>query len=222
MAEDDWVRRVGCLAWAGLRKGRFLNLFTLKRIFSRIQVAFCCLAVCSPCSIICSTKFSGLHHALYRLFIQGDKRMPYRVAERDRSPAVFSTGRHVLVDASGAGQGNYCMAAVCVSAGEVKLLYSAPCVATTSVLAEQESLLWALSLWPNAMVWNDCIPALEAVLAKQPGLAGTLFWPTPRMRKPLHDLAHALSVKARNLQSPREWTLAEFGEGWCNTQPTPP
>ncbi|MCR2746529.1 hypothetical protein [Limnobacter parvus] len=136
--------------------------------------------------------------------------MPYRVAVENRSVAVFNTGRHVLVDASGAGQGRYCMAAVCMENGKVVQLQSQPCDAYSSVLAEQESIQWALTLWPNALVWNDCIPALEAVLALKPELQGKLFWPTPRMRKPFHDLAHSLSVKARDVATPRQWASDTF------------
>lgn len=137
--------------------------------------------------------------------------MPFRVALANRSAAVFNTGRHVLVDASGAGQGRYCMAAVCVENGEVLRLHSKPCKADSSVLAEDESIEWALALWPDALVWNDCIPAIEAVLSRQPGLAGQLYWPTPRMRKPFHDMVHSLSVKARDTAMPRQWVLQEPG-----------
>lgn len=132
--------------------------------------------------------------------------MPFRVSPENRSAAVFQTGRHVLVDASGAGQGRYCMAAVCIENGEVVQLHSAPCGACSSVLAEQESIKWASVLWPNALVWNDCIPAIEAVLARQTAFAGQLFWPTPRMRKPFHDMVHALSVRARNVTTPEQWS----------------
>lgn len=135
--------------------------------------------------------------------------MPFRVASENRSPAVFNTGRHVLVDASGAGQGRYCMAAVCVENGVVMQMHSRPCDAFTSVLAEQECIEWALRIWPNAVVWNDCIPALEAVLLENPELKGRLFWPTPRMRKPFHDMVHQLSVKARDITAPTQWVLAE-------------
>lgn len=136
--------------------------------------------------------------------------MPFRVALENRSPTVFNTGRHVLVDASGAGQGRYCMAAVCMDNGEVVQLHSRPCAELTSVLAEQECIEWALQLWPMAMVWNDCIPALEAVLLEQPELKGQLFWPTPRMRKPFHDMVHNLSVKARDVSTPKQWALNEL------------
>lgn len=134
--------------------------------------------------------------------------MSFRVADSNRTPEVFNTGRHVLVDASGAGQGRYCMAAVCMENGEVVQLYSKPCEAGSSVLAEQESIEWAFELWPDSLVWNDCIPAIEAVLSEQPALAGHLFWPTPRMRKPFHDLAHSLSVKARDVSAPAQWNYA--------------
>lgn len=137
--------------------------------------------------------------------------MVFRVAPENRHAAVFNTNRHVLVDASGAGQGRYCMAAVCMENGEVLHLYSAPCVAFSSVLAEQESIGWALELWPDALVWNDCIPAIEAALLNQPDLAGRIFWPTPRMRKPFHDMAHLLSVKARGFSEPRQWILENSG-----------
>lgn len=134
--------------------------------------------------------------------------MVFRVALENRHAGVFNTGRHVLVDASGAGQGRYCMAAVCMEEGEVVRLYSAPCVAFSSVLAEQESIRWALGLWPDALVWNDCIPAIEAALLDQPDLAGRIFWPTPRMRKPFHDMAHSLSVRARGESIPQKWHYA--------------
>lgn len=133
--------------------------------------------------------------------------MPFRVTSENRSVAVFNTGRHVLVDASGAGQGRFCMAAVCMENGNVVQLHSKPCDAHSSVLAEQESIEWALALWPNARVWNDCIPAIEAALVLKPELQGQLFWPTPRMRKPFHDMAHSLSVKAREVPAPRQWAL---------------
>ena len=136
--------------------------------------------------------------------------MTFRVADSDRRPELFNTGRHVLVDASGAGQGRYCMAAVCIENGEVVHLCSRPCEAYSSVLAEQESIEWALKIWPNALVWNDCIPAIEAALTRQPGLTGQLFWPTPRMRKPFYDMAHSLSVKAREEPTPRQWALIEL------------
>jgi hypothetical protein len=135
--------------------------------------------------------------------------MPFRVTQENRSAAVFNTGRHVLVDASGAGQGRYCMAAVCLENGVVQLLHSAPCHADSSVLAEQESITWAFTLWPQALVWNDCIPAIEAVLDQQPALAGQLYWPTPRMRKPFHDMVHALSVKAREITEKKQWVFEE-------------
>lgn len=134
--------------------------------------------------------------------------MVFRVAPENRSAALFNTGRHVLVDASGAGQGRYCMAAVCMENGVVQQLYSSPCGACSSVLAEQESIAWAAELWPDAMVWNDCIPAIEATLLRMPALAGQLFWPTPRMRKPFHDMVHALSVKAREISAPKQWDYA--------------
>ncbi len=131
--------------------------------------------------------------------------MEFRVAPENRTAAVFNVGRHVLVDASGAGQGHYCMAAVCLENGEVIELHSRPCEAFSSVLAEQESIQWAVCLWPNAMVWNDCVPAIEALLSQQPALAGRLFWPTPRMRKPFHDMVHSLSVRARSVATPAQW-----------------
>lgn len=133
--------------------------------------------------------------------------MPFRVALENRNVAVFNAGRHVLVDASGAGQGRYCMAAVCMEGGVVVQLHSKPCEAFSSVLAEQESIEWGCEIWPDALVWNDCIPAIEAVLARRPGLAGQLYWPTPRMRKPFHDMVHSLSVKARDVFTPRQWIL---------------
>ena len=126
---------------------------------------------------------------------------------------MFNTGRHVLVDASGAGQGRYCMAAVCMENGEVMQLHSAPCDAYSSVLAEQESIEWAASLWPDALIWNDCIPAIEAVLLYYPALTGHLYWPTPRMRKPFHNMVHSLSVKARNLSAPCQWNYAFIIDG---------
>jgi hypothetical protein len=135
--------------------------------------------------------------------------MPFRVAVENRSPAVFNTGRHVLVDASGAGQGRYCMAAVCMENGEVIQLLSKPCESFTSVLAEQECIEWASRIWPNAVVWNDCIPAIEQVLLEKPALQGRVYWPTPRMRKPFHDMVHSLSVKARNSAEPTQWILAK-------------
>lgn len=135
--------------------------------------------------------------------------MPFRVTLENRSAAVFNTGRHVLVDASGAGQGRYCMAAVCMENGAVVELHSQPCYAFSSVLAEQESIEWAATLWPGSLVWNDCIPAIEAVLTRQPGLLGRLYWPTPRMRKPFHDMAHNLSVKARDISTYRQWASEE-------------
>ena len=139
---------------------------------------------------------------------QGAVLMPFRVAPENRSAAVYNTGRHVLVDASGAGQGRYCMAAVCMENGVVQQLHSAPCSACSSVLAEQESITWAAGLWPDALVWNDCIPAIEAVLLYKPALVGHLFWPTPRMRKPFHDMVHSLSVKARDIATPQQWHYA--------------
>lgn len=97
------------------------------------------------------------------------------------------------------------MAAVCLENGEVVQLHSKPCEAYSSVLAEQESIVWAAGLWPDALVWNDCIPAIEAVLAHQPGLVGQIYWPTPRMRKPFHDMVHSLSVRARDISEQRQW-----------------
>jgi hypothetical protein len=135
--------------------------------------------------------------------------MPFRVAQENRSAAVFNTGRHVLVDASGAGQGRYCMAAVCMENGEIVQLHSEPCSACSSVLAEQECIEWAAMLWPNAVVWNDCIPAIEAVLLSKPEFIGRLYWPPPRMRKPFHDMVHALSVKARGISVPSQWVLMD-------------
>lgn|GEM_PF-815688 len=134
--------------------------------------------------------------------------MPFRVALENRNVAVFNTGRHVLVDASGAGQGRYCMAAVCMEDGVVVQLHSKPCEAFSSVLAEQESIEWGCEIWPDAWVWNDCIPAIEAVLLETPALLGKLYWPTPRMRKPFHDMVHALSVKARGVSVPEQWDYA--------------
>ena len=135
--------------------------------------------------------------------------MPFRVTPENRNAAMFSTGRHVLVDASGAGQGRYCMAAVCLENGLVQQLHSKPCAAFSSVLAEQESIEWAFTLWPHALVWNDCIPAIEAVLFGKPELIGQLYWPTPRMRKPLHDMVHSLSVRARNISIEGRWIFEE-------------
>lgn len=134
--------------------------------------------------------------------------MVFRVAPENRNAMVFNTGKHVLVDASGAGQGRYCMAAVCMENGVVQQLHSAPCHAESSVLAEQESIEWAVQLWPEALVWNDCIPAIEAVLTELPALVGQLYWPTPRMRKPFHDMVHSLSVKARGVGIPARWDYA--------------
>jgi hypothetical protein len=131
--------------------------------------------------------------------------MSYRVSPSAKSPALFHRGHHVLVDASGAGQGRYCMAAVVVFDGVVQTMQSKPCLAGSSVLAERECIEWAFEQWPQATVWNDCIPAIEAVLLEQPALTGALFWPTPRMRKPFHDLAHLLSVKARGLVNAKTW-----------------
>ena len=142
-------------------------------------------------------------------FFLGASLMPFRVAQADRTPAVFQSGRHVLVDASGAGQGRYCMAAVCMENGSVAQLHSKPCEAITSVLAEQESIEWASVIWPNALVWNDCIPAIEQVLLEKPTLQGWVYWPTPRMRKPFHDMVHNLSVMAREFAAPAQWVLAE-------------
>lgn len=139
--------------------------------------------------------------------------MSFRVAPENRSAEVFQSGRHVLVDASGAGQGRYCMAAVCMENGVVMQLHSAPCDAYSSVLAEQESIEWAAALWPDALVWNDCIPAIEAVLLCNPAFAGQLYWPTPRMRKPFHDMVHSLSVKAREMTAPCQWDYAFTTEG---------
>jgi len=146
-------------------------------------------------------------------FFFGAALMPFRVAQENRSAAVFNTGRHVLADASGAGQGRYCMAAVCMENGEVVQLHSAPCGACSSVLAEQECIEWAARLWPGSTVWNDCIPAIEAVLAQQPEMTGQLYWPTPRMRKPFHDMVHSLSVKARDMASPARWSYAFATDG---------
>ena len=134
--------------------------------------------------------------------------MVFRVAPENRTAAVFNVGRHVLVDASGAGQGRYCMAAVCMENGAVVQLHSGPCESFSSVLAEQECIAWAAGLWPEALIWNDCIPAIEAVLAEQPDLAGRIFWPTPRMRKPFHDMVHSLSVRARSVAIPVQWNYA--------------
>lgn len=142
--------------------------------------------------------------------VRGAALMPFRVALENRSSAVFDTGRHVLVDASGAGQGRYCMAAVCMENGKVLELHSKPCEAYSSVLAEQESIEWALGLWPDAVAWNDCIPAIEALLDLTTDLQGKLFWPTPRMRKPFHDMAHSLSVRARAESAPKRWALDHF------------
>lgn len=137
--------------------------------------------------------------------------MPFRVALENRNSATFNTGRHVLVDASGAGQGRYCMAAVCMENGEVMQLHSKPCEAYSSVLAEQECIEWAFHIWSNALIWNDCIPAIEAALVMYPELQGRLFWPSPRMRKPFHDMVHSLSVKARDVFTHRQWILQEPG-----------
>lgn len=132
--------------------------------------------------------------------------MSYRVAPLAKSPALFQQGHHVLVDASGAGHGRYCMAAVVVLDGVVQTMQSKPCLAESSVLAEEECIDWAFDQWPNATVWNDCTPAIESVLSKTPARVGHLFWPSPRMRKPFHDLAHALSVKARGLVEAKTWS----------------
>ena len=131
--------------------------------------------------------------------------MLYRIAPSRKSPDLFQQGFHVLVDASGAGHGFYCMAAIVVMDGVVQTMQSKPCLAETSVLAEEESIDWAFEQWPLATVWNDCTPAIEAVLSKNPVRAGQLFWPSPRMRKPFHDFAHALSVKARGLKEEKAW-----------------
>ena len=144
------------------------------------------------------------------LFEKGVVFMVFRVAPENRTAAVFYVGRHVLVDASGAGQGRYCMAAVCMENGSVAQLHSKPCEAFTSVLAEQECIEWASDIWPNAVVWNDCIPAIEQVLLERPALQGRVYWPTPRMRKPFHDMVHSLSVKAREEPTPRQWALIEL------------
>ncbi|MDH4396322.1 MAG: hypothetical protein QE278_11620 [Limnobacter sp.] len=138
--------------------------------------------------------------------------MAYRVSLEHKTPAFFERGRHVLVDASGAGQGRYVMAAVCVVDGQVVQLFSSPCHAVSSVEAEKECIRWALDVMPNALVWNDCIPAIEAVLKTKPELEGCLFWPSPKMRKPFHDLAHSLSTLARELTQCRVWTLDELVE----------
>lgn len=123
---------------------------------------------------------------------------------------MFNTGRHVLVDASGAGPGRYCMAAVCMEEGQVLHLLSSPCKADSSVLAEVECIEWALQLWPGSWIWNDCIPAIEAVLQTHVSSQGRLFWPTPRMRRPFHDLVHQLSVQARPFTEPRQWKAGEL------------
>ena len=138
--------------------------------------------------------------------------MPFRVSPKDKTPAFFQQGRHVLVDASGAGQGRYVMAAVCMDDGRVLQRLSSPCEAFSSVEAEKECIRWAFQLMPDALVWNDCIPAIEAVLEAQPELTGRLLWPSPRMRKPFHDLAHSLSTLARELTQCRVWTLDELVE----------
>lgn len=142
--------------------------------------------------------------------VRGNSLMPFRVASENRSSLTFNSGRHVLVDASGAGQGRYCMAAVCMENGSVLELHSKPCEAYSSVLAEQESIEWAIGLWPDAVMWNDCIPAIEAALDLTPELHGKLFWPPPRMRKPFHDMAHSLSVRARAESAPERWALDHF------------
>lgn len=135
--------------------------------------------------------------------------MPFRIPRENRNPAFFEQGEHVLVDASGAGQGQYVMAAVCVQDGKVTRLLSAPCKAYSSVLAERECIEWAFGLLPQAMVWNDCIPAIEAELVQHPDWMGRLLWPSPKMRKPFHDLAHRLSILARELTHHKVWTIEE-------------
>jgi hypothetical protein len=140
--------------------------------------------------------------------------MPFRVSPEDKTPAYFERGQHVLVDASGAGQGRYVMAAVCVDNGQITQLLSSPCIAVSSVEAEKECIDWALGLMPKALVWNDCIPAIEAVLKLQPELTGCLLWPPPKMRKPFHDMAHHLSILARELTCPRVWTFDELNHNF--------
>lgn len=134
----------------------------------------------------------------------------YRVTEALRHADVFSSGQHVIVDASGAVHGRYVMAAVCVDDGRVVDLLTAPCGAETSVLAECECIRWALRLRPDHTVWNDCTPAIECMLVQEPTLLGKLYWPSPRMRKPFHDLTHALSVLARDLHEPHQWQTDEL------------
>lgn len=136
--------------------------------------------------------------------------MPYRVSLEHKTPTFLERGRHVLVDASGAGQGRYVMAAVCVVEGQIIQLLSSPCKAVSSVEAEKECIEWAFELLPQALVWNDCIPAIEAVLGRYPQQIGQLFWPSPKMRRPFHDMVHRLSILAREQNQFRIWTLEEF------------
>lgn len=139
-------------------------------------------------------------------------KMPFRVSPKDKTPAFFQQGRHVLVDASGAGSGRYVMAAVCMNNGQVQQRLSSPCEAFSSVEAEKECIHWAFELMPDALVWNDCIPAIEAVLKAKPELSGRLLWPSPKMRSPFHDLAHRLSILARELTCQRTWTSDELDQ----------
>lgn len=136
----------------------------------------------------------------------------YRVPDAFRQAALFAFGQHVIVDASGASHGRYVMAAVCVVDGRVTHLFTAPCEAQTSVLAECECIDWAMRLRPNFTVWNDCTPAIECMLVQKPMLQGKLYWPSPRMRNPFHDLTHAMSVLARDLNEPRQWQTDELPE----------
>lgn len=141
--------------------------------------------------------------------LKANPKMHFRVPQEWKTPTFFERGTHVLVDASGAGQGRYVMAAVCVQDGIVTQLLSSPCKAYSSVLAERECIEWAFGLLPQALVWNDCIPAIEAELVLHPDWTGRLMWPSPKMRKPLHDLAHRLSTLARELTQDKAWTLEE-------------
>ena len=138
--------------------------------------------------------------------------MPFRVPSQHKTPAFFEQGAHVLVDASGAGQGRYVMAAVGLQDGEVTQRLSSPCKAFSSVEAEMESIEWAFELMPKALVWNDCIPAIEAKLKQHPEWVGRLLWPSPKMRKPFHDMAHQLSILAREQTQLKVWTLEDHGQ----------
>lgn len=145
--------------------------------------------------------------------------MSFRIPVEKRRADTFHAGHHVLVDASGAGAGRYVMAAVVLKDGVVERIWSQPSEALSSVEAELECIRRALRAYPQAWVWNDCTPAIERMLAMDTSVSGRLFWPSPRMRKPFHDLVHWVSTRARDLSTPQSWELVH-GEPW-DVQPKP-